>query len=101
MRKNFRTFDLTVKFHRACKKLSFRSHVKDQLERAVYSIALNLSEGRGKRTLKDQKRYFYNALGSVRECQAVLILEEMEESKEWNLLDRLGGSVFKLIQNAR
>ena len=98
---NFRTFDLAVAFYRACKKLSFRSHVKDQLERAAYSIALNLSEGRGKRTLKDQKRYFYNALGSVRECQAVLILEEMEESKEWNLLDRLGGSVFKLIENAR
>ena len=29
-------------------------------------------------------------LGSVRECQAILILEGMEDSKEWNLLDRLG-----------
>ena len=51
--------------------------------------------------MKDQKRFFYNALGSVRECQAVLILEEMEESKEWNLLDRLGGSVYRLIEKAR
>ena len=46
---NFRTFDLAVAFYRACKKLSFRSHVKDQLERAAYSIALNLAEGRGER----------------------------------------------------
>ncbi|MEZ4753860.1 MAG: four helix bundle protein [Bdellovibrionota bacterium] len=81
-------------------RLNFRSHVKDQLTRASYSIALNLAEGRGKRTVKDQVRYFHNALGSVRECQAILILEDMEGTEEWNLLDRLGGSLFKLIQNA-
>ena len=51
--------------------------------------------------MKDQKRFFHNALGSVRECQAILILEGMEDSKEWNLLDRLGGSVFLLIDRAQ
>lgn len=101
MRKNFRTFDLAVKFYQSCLKLSFRSHVKDQLQRASHSVALNLAEGRGKRTLKDQKRYFYNALGSVRECQAILILEGLEDSKHWELLDRLAGSLFMLIKNAR
>ncbi|MEZ4754381.1 MAG: four helix bundle protein [Bdellovibrionota bacterium] len=101
MRKNFRTFDLAVRFYRSCQELSFRSYIKDQLYRAAHSIALNLAEGRGKRTLKDQKRYFHNALGSVRECQAILILEGLEQTEQWELLDRLAGSLFRLIERAR
>ena len=100
MRKNFRTFNLAVEFYQKSRNLRFRSYVKDQLHRAAHSIALNLAEGRGKRTVKDQKRFFHNALGSLRECQAILILEDMEGTELWILLDRLGGSLFRLIERA-
>ncbi|MBX7138295.1 MAG: four helix bundle protein, partial [Oligoflexia bacterium] len=45
--------------------------------RATLSIALNLAEGRGKPTRKDQLRFFSIAFGSVRECQAILILHDL------------------------
>ncbi len=46
--------------------------VKDQLDRASTSIALNLAEGNGKYSLKDRCRYFDIAHGSALECAAGL-----------------------------
>ena len=98
--KNFRTFDLAVEFHRLIKPLSLAAYKKDQLLRASCSIVLNLAEGRGKMTAKEQRRFFNISLGSLRECQAILILEDMEDSREWKLLDKLGAHLYKLIQIA-
>ena len=98
--KNFRTFDLAVEFYQLTSCLPLKSHLKDQFLRASSSIVLNLAEGRGKRTVKDQKRFFYNSLGSLRECQAILILEDMEDTEEWNALDKLGAHLFNLIKRA-
>ena len=75
--KNFRTFDVAVEFYRFCSKLSLRGDAKNQLARASRSIVLNLAEGRGKSTTREQKRFFDIAMGSLRECQAVLILESL------------------------
>ena len=97
---NFRTFHLAVEFNRQARRLPIRGALKTQLERAASSIALNLAEGRGKPTVKDQKRYFSIALGSLRECQAALILAELECSESWLLLDKLGAHLFRLIKNA-
>lgn len=46
--------------------------VRDQLDRASNSIALNLAEGNGKYTMKDRCRYFDSAHGSALECAAGL-----------------------------
>jgi four helix bundle protein len=46
--------------------------VKDQLDRASTSIALNIAEGNGKYTLKDRCRFFDIAHGSALECAAGL-----------------------------
>jgi four helix bundle protein len=46
--------------------------VKDQLDRASTSIALNIAEGNGKFTPKDRCRFFDNAHGSALECAAGL-----------------------------
>jgi four helix bundle protein len=46
--------------------------VKDQLDRAATSIALNIAEGNGKYTPKDRCRFFDNAHGSALECSAAL-----------------------------
>src|SRR5713101_6086595 len=46
--------------------------VKDQLDRASTSIALNIAEGNGKYTSKDRCRFFDIAHGSALECAAGL-----------------------------
>ena len=46
--------------------------VKDQLDRASTSIALNIAEGNGKYTIKDRCRFFDIAHGSALECAAGL-----------------------------
>ena len=100
MMKNFRTFQLAVRFYRHSRRLAVRGPLRDQLARAAQSIALNLAEGRGKGTVKDQRRFFHIALSSLRECQAILILEELEETEAWKVLDRLGAHLYRLIERA-
>ena len=46
--------------------------VRDQLDRASTSIALNLAEGNGKFTSPDRCRFFDIARGSALECAAAL-----------------------------
>jgi four helix bundle protein len=46
--------------------------VKDQLDRASISIALNLAEGNGKFACRDRRRFFDIAHGSAMECAAGL-----------------------------
>ena len=98
--KNFRTFDLAVNFYKQarCQKLS--SSLANQLERAAQSIALNLCEGRGRDKTADQKRFFHIAMGSLIECEAILILADLQDSPAWQTLDRLGAHLYKLIKAA-
>jgi four helix bundle protein len=46
--------------------------VKDQIDRAASSIALNIAEGNGKYAPKDRCRFFDIAHGSALECAAAL-----------------------------
>jgi four helix bundle protein len=46
--------------------------VRDQLDRASTSMALNIAEGNGKYTPKDRCRFFDTAHGSALECAAGL-----------------------------
>ena len=58
------------------------------------SIALNLAEGKGRFTPKDQKRFYSIALGSTREVQALVkIIRNEDLIKRY---DRLGGLVYRL-----
>ena len=49
-------------------------HIKDQFNRAVSSISLNIAEGNGKWHKPDRRKYFLNARGSAFECVPLLEL---------------------------
>src|SRR5215467_10812990 len=49
-----------------------RSHLADQFTRASTSIVLNVSEGAGKQSKPDKRRYYLTARGSATESAAQL-----------------------------
>jgi four helix bundle protein len=48
--------------------------LRDQLDRASVSVALNIAEGAGRRTARDKAHFFTIARGSATECAAILDL---------------------------
>ena len=98
---NLRCHELAVQFYRRVRVKQLPSSLKGQLQRASSSVALNLSEGWGRATDADRRKFYQIALGSIRECQSIVQLEyEMFDTKEIDLLDHLAASVFKLIKTA-
>ena len=97
----FRCYALAVSFYRATRGLKLPVHLRDQLDRAASSVALNLAEARGRQSAADQKRFFGIALGSARECRAILELAGFERSSTLgDAADHLTASVFKLVRGA-
>lgn len=72
--KNFRTYELAIQFHKDCQKLKLSRIAKDQFDRALLSIPLNLAEGAAKPTERDRMKFYFIALGSLREIQTLLTL---------------------------
>ena len=99
--KNFKTYELAISFFNACLKLKLRGTLRNQLERASSSIALNLSEGRGRKTLADQKHFFQIAYGSARECKAILELADLKKDVVYCMADNICAHIYRLIQNAK
>ena len=94
--KNFRTFGLSVEFHRGCVRRKLPGYLKNQLLRASSSISLNIAEGSSKPTVKDQLKFYHIALGSLRECQAALALCPVFDAELVGLADQLGACLFRL-----
>ena len=74
--KQFRTLNLAIEFYKKGKDLKLARPLKDQYDRALLSIVLNLSEGNAKPTSKDRRKFFYIALGSLREVQTLLTITD-------------------------
>src|SRR5206468_12673712 len=94
--RDFRTYQLAVEFHAACRSVRAPSYLKSQLLRASSSIALNLAEGSGKPSPRDQKRFYAIAMGSLRESQAALDLAPVRDAQLVELADRLGAHLYRL-----
>ncbi len=72
--KNFRTYELAIEFYKTCQGLKLSSIARDQFDRALLSIPLNLAEGAAKPTERDRKKFYFTALGSLREVQTLFAL---------------------------
>ena len=96
--KNFRTYQLAIRFYREVARLKLPGYLRDQLNRAASSVALNLAEGAGRYGKRDQKKFFSIAMASLRECQAVLDIEAIEDPLLRELADSLGAHIYKLIR---
>ena len=100
MLQNFRTYRLAVEFHHPCRSITLPDYLpdylKDQILRASSSVALNLAEGSGRSTDKDQLRFFHMALGSLRECQAALDLAPIPLPTLFKSADCLGAHLYRL-----
>lgn len=71
------------------------------LLRASASVALNVAEGPGKKTAKEQRRFYAIALGSLRESQAIIELERIADPTLNRLLDELGAVLYTLCRENR
>ncbi len=97
--KSFRTLDLAVEFYELTRSVPVTGHMKDQLDRAASSIALNLSEGNAKGTAKDKCNFFQTAYGSLRECQTLFKLLKLKDEAVLSKADLLGGHLYKLLNS--
>ncbi|MBI3071529.1 MAG: four helix bundle protein [Deltaproteobacteria bacterium] len=112
MSHRFIAYDVALKFAASVRPLldSLRRKdrsLEDQLRRAVASVVLNISEGDGKSSLRDQARYFEIARGSCREARAALKLaaiwryiDEPTVADLDALADRVCALLSKLISRA-
>lgn len=97
--KSFRTLDLSVEFYDLSEQSEIKGNLRDQLLRAASSISLNLSEGNAKNSVKDKKRFFQMAYGSLRECQTIFRLAKLNEPTLIQKADHLGASLYKLLKS--
>ena len=96
MKNKLFALELAVKFYEDSRRLRMPLHLKNQFDRACSSIALNLSEGSAKPTAADRRKFYFIALGSLRECQTILRLNGRDEVNLVSHADFLGACVYKL-----
>lgn len=96
---NFRTYQLSLQFYRQAATLKLPSHLRDQMLRASSSVCLNLAEGSAKGTVKDRLRFYRIALGSQRECSAILELSFSISTEPTKLCDQLGAHLYRLVHS--
>ena len=94
--RNFKTYKLAIQFYHKSNNLDLKGPMKNQFQRALLSIPLNLSEGSAKSSAKERKKFYEISLGSLREVQTILTLVNHRELiKE---ADKLGAFLYKLCQ---
>jgi four helix bundle protein len=75
----------------------------DQIQRASNSIVLNISEGAGKFTTLDKRKFYLTASGSAHECSGVIdlfknaeVLTGEEHARMIDLLEKICGGLLGL-----
>lgn len=97
MIQNFLAYELALSLHRKIETIELKYSLKDQLQRASESIALNLAEGSGKPSARDKRRFYAIAFGSTREVQAIFDLIQIKDAETLDLVDHLAACVYRLV----
>lgn len=97
--KTFRTLDMAIEFYDIIGTLPITGNLKDQLHRAASSIALNLSEGNAKFSVKEKKRFYQIAYASLQECRTILRLIKQSDTDIDKRADHLGACLYKLLDS--
>src|SRR6185312_13106189 len=95
--KTFKAYQLAKDLNKKAQAVKLKAPYKDQFQRAVLSVALNLAEGSAKTSNADRKRFYEIALGSLRETQAIIDILELKDLEQ--MADRLGAMVFQLCRS--
>jgi four helix bundle protein len=93
---NFRVYQLSCTLYRQCRGTKVPAHLRNQLDRASSSIALNIAEGWGRRTFADQRNFFTIAYGSAKEVQAILGLAGSATTTTLDTADHVAAILYKL-----
>jgi four helix bundle protein len=99
-------------FHLQCKALinkkNIKSYSKDQLQRASFSVVLNIAEGSGRFSKPDRKNFFIISRSSIFECVAIIdilkdenILEQSDYVQLELLADEISRILYKMIDNLK
>ena len=94
----FRSYQLSVPFFRLAQGTKAPAYLKNQLMRAASSISLNLCEGSAKSSVADRRRFYLFALGSIRECEAIVELLSPRTNHMKEPVDKLARHVYRLVQ---
>lgn len=95
--KEFRCFEMAKLTYQSCMGIKVNRHLKDQLIRSSSSVALNLAEGRARRSKKEQLHFFSIAYGSIQEVKAILDLEGLNHDQAYKNANLTGALIFRLI----
>jgi four helix bundle protein len=78
---------------------------KDQLERAAFSIMLNIAEGAGRFTKPDKKNFYIIARGSTFECVTIFdylfdqkVIDKEIFKKFYEMLEGISKMLYALIK---
>jgi four helix bundle protein len=93
---NFKTYDLACEFYQKVEDLKLTGHLRDQLLQAASSIQLNLAEGNAKSSVKEKKRLYQIAYGSLKECQAIFTISRIRHKDVLSCASHLGTCLHNL-----
>ena len=97
MLQSFRSYQTALQLYRLTRPLRLPRHLRDQLDRASSSIALNLAEGYGRSSPADKRRHYQIAMGSLREVQSIIDLSGIPAGQVTQTADHLGACLYRLI----
>ena len=91
---------------RIYKSKIFDTYLSDQLKRATLSIALNLAEGVGRRSVKDKRHFYVMARASTFESVALTqvlnsqgLISEEEYLSWYGRYEQISKMLFGMIRN--
>jgi len=96
MRKDVRTYQLSLELYQRCKSLMIPDELRDSLIEASSAVVLNVAEGAVRATAVEQRRYYAAALGKLRHYQAILEHVDCGDEKARLLAERIGAHLHNV-----